>query len=102
MQKDRLSAAVFARLDLVPYFRTQYCSLIYPELVVRGPVITDIMRSMTVTAPISRKPAPCHLHHRRQVEQDHNHQGGVPGACVRLARDQHGRLKWSTLLVGVL
>lgn len=54
MQKDTQAVCgVFTRLDTVPYFHTQYCtlSLIYPELVVRGPVITEIMRSMTVTAP---------------------------------------------------
>lgn len=54
MQKDAQAVCgVFTGLDTVPYFHPQFCllSLIYPELVVRGPVITEIMRSTTVAAP---------------------------------------------------
>lgn len=78
-----LSGAIFTRMEALPYFHTLYCSLVCPGLVVRGPVITEIMWYMPVIATISRKPAPCHLYHNSQVEQDHNQKyrgssGSVP------------------------
>lgn len=79
-----LSGALFTRMEALPYFHTLYYSLVYPGLVVRGPVITEIMWYMPVIATISRKPAPCYLYHNSQVEQDHNqkYRGSSGSACV--------------------
>lgn len=79
-----LSGAIFTRMEVLPYLHTLYYSLIHAWLVVCGPVITEIMWYMPVIATISRKPAPCHLYHNSQVEQDHNQKylGSSRSVCI--------------------
>lgn len=80
----QLSGAVFTRMETLPDLHASSYSLIYPGLVVCGPVITEIMWYMSVIATISRIPAPCHLYRNSQVEQDHNQKylGSSRSICI--------------------